>query len=228
MEGFKYIDIFATKGLEYILAITFLLLLIYFWRTLNRPKVVKAKPAQNSAIDWINFASDYYYHRGHSWAMPQREDTVTIGVDDFTQKLVGIPTGLRLPAVGSKLIQGEKAWQLQVDGNEFDMLSPVNGEVVEVNKQVLERPQMLNEDPYHSGWLLKVHAPRMRSDLKNLLSGLLARTWMKSSVDEIRARMSGGTGVVMADGGIPLSGFAKEIDKEGWDKLIREILLDYK
>ena len=227
MEGFKYIDIFATKGLEYILAITFLLVLIYFWRTLNRPKAGRARIAESPVTDWVNFAPDYYYHRGHAWAVPVKEDTLTIGMDDFSQKLAGVPSKLSLPKIGTQLIQGGKGWKFNIDGHEFDMLSPVNGEVIEVNEQVLQKPGIINEDPYKNGWLLKVRSPRVRADLKNLLSGVLARTWMRGSVDEIQNRMSGNTGVVMADGGLPVTGFAREIEKEGWEKLVRQHLLDY-
>ena len=227
MEGFQYIDIFATKGLEYILAITFLLVLIYFWRTLNRPKAARARTAESHVTDWVNFAPDYYYHRGHSWAVPVKENTLTIGMDDFSQKLAGVPSQINLPKVGTQLIQGEKGWQFSIDGHSFDMLSPVNGEVVEINENVIQKPAMINEDPYNSGWLLKVRSPRMRADLRNLLSGVLARTWLRGSVDEIQNRMSGNTGIVMADGGVPVSGFAREIEKEGWEDLVRQYLLDY-
>ena len=108
------------------------------------------------------------------------------------------------------------------------MLSPVNGEVVEVNAKVQDDPGIVNKDPYHSGWLVKVRTPHLRSDMRNLLSGMLARNWMRGSVDDIQTRLAGGASPIMADGGIPVTGFAREIEKENWDQFIRDTLVDYK
>jgi glycine cleavage system H lipoate-binding protein len=229
MESFRYVDIFATKGLEYLLVVGFLITLVLFWRFLNQPVTAAtakiAEKIRTSFVDWFHIADDYYYHQGHSWMVPEGNETVRVGMDDFAQKLVGVPAKIELPKIGSTLNQGENGWRLQFNGKSVDMLSPLNGEVVAVNEEIIQNPAILNDDPYQKGWLLKVKPSRFRVDRQNLLSGALTRAWIEDSVNKLSARMSGDFGVVLQDGGLPISGFAREISPQNWDQLAREFLL---
>ncbi len=229
MEGFKYVDIFATKGLEYLAVIAFLITLIIFWRFLNRSatpaKTIIPEKIKTTLIDWFYLADDFLYHQGHSWAMPENTEVVRVGIDDFAQKLLGKPTDIQLPKVGSRIVQGEKAWKLQFNGKSINILSPVNGKVVEINKDILHEPELLNKDPYQKGWLLKIKPSKLKTDEKNLLSGVLAKAWIENTVDKLSTRITGDFGVVLQDGGLPVTGFAKEISPINWDQLAREFLL---
>jgi len=72
-----------------------------------------------------------------------------------------------------------------VDSEAIPMLSPVDGEVVAVNQEVLRSPGILSRDPYGAGWLLKVKSDRLAADTRNLLSGKLARDWMETSLENL-------------------------------------------
>ena len=230
MEGFKYVDIFATKGLEYIFVVGFLGLLVFFWRYLNKPVVAKnqnsrVQKVKTTLVDWFYLANDFLYHQGHSWVMPEGKNTVFVGMDDFAQKLLGLPANIELPKVGSHIKQGERGWKLTFNGKSINMLSPVNGKVVAVNNELINNLQLLEQDPYQKGWLLKVIPSRLAVDKKNLISGALAKAWIEDSVDRLSTRMTSSYGVVLQDGGVPVSGFAKEIAPDNWDELAREFLL---
>jgi glycine cleavage system H lipoate-binding protein len=224
-----YVDIFTTKGLEYVLVIAFLLSLVLFWRILNRPVGVRGIATASGGsgsvrVDWFTMAEDAFYHQGHSWVRPVEGDVAEVGMDDFAQRLLGRAEALDLPPIGSSVEQGESGWKLRVGTQWLDMLSPVDGEVVAVNEMVLRSPGMLNEDPYSRGWLLKVRSPKLRANLKNLLSGRLARSWMEETVRLLREKISSHPVPVLQDGGVPVSGFAKSISPEHWDDLAREFL----
>lgn len=224
---FTYVDLFATKGAEYMLVLAFLALLVPFWSLLNRPVRAGLSAARRigaSIAHWFRLPEGFYYHPGHSWALPQGE-VVRVGVDDFAQRLVGRPERLDLPPVGSRVEQGEVAWRLQVDSKAVDMVCPVSGQVVAVNERVLERPELVNQDPYGEGWLLAVKPHNPRATLRNLLQGRVARAWMALSADALRERMGGELGAVLQDGGLPVSGLARALQPEGWDRLAREFLL---
>ncbi len=105
------------------------------------------------------------------------------------------------------------------------MLCPVRGEVVAVNEELLESPHLISDDPYGRGWLMKVRVPRMRPALRNLLSGSLAKAWIDDTMEVLQQRMSGSLGVVLQDGGLPVSGFARELSPEAWDEVVAEFLL---
>src|SRR5665647_54115 len=78
-----------------------------------------------------------YYHQGHSWAIPESGNVVRVGIDDFAQKLVGKIDAIKCPQVGSEVTQGEKAWTLLVNSKSIDMLSPVDGKIVDINESLL-------------------------------------------------------------------------------------------
>ncbi len=218
-----YTDIFATKGIEYLLVIGFLIALILFWRLLRGSEIV---PESGSyAPGWFLVPEGLYFHQGHTWAKPERDGIVTVGMDDFAQKLVGKPAALALPRVGEVLEQAKSAWKVEVDGKTIEMLSPVQGEVVAVNEEVAKRPDMINADPYQKGWLLKLKDRRLNADLKNLLSGKLARAWMEDVESALRERIYGDLSAALPDGGVPVSGIARSLDPENWDQVAREFLL---
>jgi glycine cleavage system H lipoate-binding protein len=229
MEGSSYVDIFATKGPEYLLVLFFLVVLVLFWRTLSaRSPVAAGEVAGGRAPmqpEWFHLEEGRFYHQGHTWALPQEDEVVRVGVDDFAQKLVGKVGSIELPRIGASLKQGDTGWALHVAAQDVAMLSPVSGEVLAVNEEVVKDPQLLSEDPYGKGWLLAVRIADMRSDLRNLLSGRLAGAWMRETVDALRERMAGQLGMVMQDGGDPVQGFAQHLSPDRWEEVAAEFLM---
>jgi len=158
-------------------------------------------------------------------ASPDRQRLVKVGLDDFAQKLVGRVDAVELPAVGSRLTQGDKGWSLMVDSEAIPMLSPVDGEVVAVNEEVLRHPEILGRDPYGDGWLLKVKSDRIAADTRNLLSGKVARAWMETSLENLHPIRLEPVGPVMQDGGLPLDGIARVLGGDQWADLAKTHLL---
>ncbi len=227
MEGFSYVDIFATKHIEYLLVIGFLLLFILFWRYLNKPVRVAIEATERvipSIREWFRLPETLYYHLGHSWALPEGQSSVKVGIDDFAQKLVGKIDEIKLPKVGETIHQGDKGWVLKVDSKMIDMLSPVDGKVVAINEEVLQSPERINKDPYDH-WLIKVEAPRFSVNKRNLLQGALAKKWMEEVWENLLSRMNYNLGLVYQDGGLLVDGMAKSLDREKWDEVIKDFFL---
>ena len=227
MEGFSYVDIFATKGIEYLLVIGFLLLFIFFWRYLSRParRVFEAAERFIPAVnEWFRLPEEIYYHLGHSWAAPEGKNLVKVGVNDFAQKLVGKINSIQLPSIGSTIHQGEKGWTLGIDSKTIDMLSPVDGKVVAINEKIASSPEDINRYPYVS-WLMKVESPKFSANKKQLLSGALAAKWMEEVRENLLSRMSPNVGLVYQDGGLLVDGMAKSLDKDKWDEIVRDFFL---
>jgi glycine cleavage system H lipoate-binding protein len=228
MGGNQYVDIFATKGIEYLLVIGFLLTLIVFWRILNRSNVSPGRGTSASpplAPPWFRIVDGLYFHQGHGWARVIDKETVVVGMDDFAQKLVGEMRTIHLPMLGEEVHQGTRAWDLIVESKTIPMRSPVSGQVVAINEKVLASPQVVNDDPYENGWLMKVRSRSLKNDVTNLLSGNLARAWMEQTVDALRSRSGGNLGIVLQDGGIPALGIAKNLSLDKWDEVAAEFLM---
>ena len=154
----------------------------YFLQS-RRPQVAKAVVARAEAeevsfpmniVGGFKLPAGLSYHSGHAWAAKESRNIVRIGLDDFAVRLLGQVDQLDLPARGRWLRQGEKGWTLGRGGHRFEMLSPIEGEVVDVNPEVLKDPSVIHKDPYGLGWLVAVNSPAVDSNLKNLLRGRLA------------------------------------------------------
>ena len=171
----------------------------------------------------------FFFHQGHTWMQADNADisTVTIGMDDFAQKMVGAIDFVDAGGIGEKIKQGERGWTLSVRHKPIDMLSPVSGEIVGVNGAAMSNPSLINNDPYGKGWLLKVKADDIGQESKNLLSGNIARKWMEEVTERLQASVGTELGAVYQDGGMPVSGMALNIDLANWDKLVREFFLTY-
>ncbi len=230
MESSGYVDIFATKGIEYLLVLGFLFSLILYWKFLSQPAgrapaLAAASRPVFSLNPWFSLAEGLFYHQGHSWAVPEQRNVVRVGIDDFAQQLLGELSSVDLPQIGTRLEQGEKGWKLWVDSKSIDVLSPVEGKVLAVNEEILKVPDLINQDPYRKGWLMKVEVPNTKKNLKNLLSGRLAKAWMEETVDTLRQKMGGELGIALQDGGVPIAGIARALSPDKWDEVAMEFLL---
>lgn len=222
-------ELFATKGPEYLLVITYLVLLTGFWVLLQGPDRGKApapKPTRRRrSAGWFVLPEGLHFHQGHTWAARDGEAVLKVGMDEFSGKLLGRPAALRLPEAGTRLEQGKVGWRVLVDGKAIEMLSPVDGEVLEVNARALLDPSKAVQSPYGEGWLLRVRVDKEVCPLRNLLTGDVALSWIRTAEERIKVRASGQLGLALPDGGVPVDGMAQALAPGEWEELAREILL---
>ncbi len=224
MEVFTYYDLFATKAVEYILVIVFLGIFVVFSYLALRSRETERR-VKRAIYGLFRTPESFYYHQGHTWVLPLGEKLAQVGIDDFAHKMVGRIDRINLPKKGENLAQGEVGWSLIVDGKEIKMLSPVDGEVVETNQEVVEDPKKIAENPYAQGWLLRVYSPNLKSNLKNLLPGHIAKNWVDSLGERLFSKIDYRLGYLMQDGGLPVSGMAKSLNPDSWDELLKEFFL---
>ncbi|MFQ6020214.1 MAG: glycine cleavage system protein GcvH [Dehalococcoidia bacterium] len=113
--------------------------------------------------------SELRYTREHEWV--RTEDGVgTAGITDYAQDQLGDIVYVDLPAVGSQVKQLEKLGEIESVKAVADLFSPVTGEVVEVNRALAERPELVNQSPYDEGWLVRVRLG-VPGEVDNLFSG---------------------------------------------------------
>ncbi len=220
-------DFLPTKGIEYLLAISYLLLLVpAWWFFVARKGTPELAPAgAGRAPGWFRVPSGYHFHRGHTWARPDEDGLLRVGMDDFARLLLGQPQALNLPAVGDRLEQGEKGWSVRVGDHNVSLLSPAQGEVAEINEAAVANPDLMQQDPYGRGWLMKIRTPNPATGLKNLLPAKLARRWMDQTSQQLGTMMGADVGEVLQDGGVVVSGIARELGGDDWPRLAAELLL---
>lgn len=190
-----------------------------------RARVPMPALAQPVWVAGYRLPEDLHYHRGHTWARVLEDDTVAVGIDDFARRLVGGAERVALPAVGTWLRQGETGFGVGLDGRDARFVSPVEGEVVAVNESLRKEPRLATDDPYGRGWFAKLRTGDTARELRNLLSGSLARRFMEDAREGLDLRLMALSGSVLQDGGEPVADFARHLPDEGWRRLVSDFLL---
>ena len=117
----------------------------------------------------MNVPGDRRYSKEHEWVVAHDDGTATVGVSDFAQQQLGDVVFVELPQVGAAVSQFGQMGEIESVKAVSDLFSPVSGEVVEVNKGAVDRPELVNSDPYDGGWLIRVRLSDA-GELDNLMS----------------------------------------------------------
>lgn len=216
--------------------LTFVILLAVDWaveRYRARAPQVALAPAPVDLMPALEpvFVAGYqlpealHYHRGHTWARVVGHDTVVVGIDDFARRLTGRADTVALPPPGVWVEQGGAAFKVGSAGRESVLIAPVAGEVIETNRALEENPSLATDDPYGRGWLVKIRSSALVANLRNLMSGTLARRWTEDARGELELRLMALSGSVMQDGGAPADDFAEHLEPEEWERLAATFLL---
>jgi glycine cleavage system H protein len=102
-----------------------------------------------------SYPDDLLYHPEHDWVRVQ-EDTATFGITWYAQDALGEVVFFDAPEVGSQVAKDEPYAEVESVKAVSDVFAPLSGEVVDVNGVLEERPEIINEDPYGDGWLIKI------------------------------------------------------------------------
>jgi glycine cleavage system H lipoate-binding protein len=240
-----FLGLYDAKVAEYLLALTYLMLFVPMWRYVQaaRPQAEAfhgiadatqgiAAAAQARALargaaprpatastGWFHAPDGVALHPGHAWARVEADGLVTVGIDDFAQKLVD-PQALVLPRTGDQVLQGQPAFAVGDRVVTVPMLAPVGGEVVAVNALAAEDPKRL-EDPYGAGWLFKVKVADLAAQGRRLLEGDRARQYLERAAEALALRLEPELGHVLQDGGTPIHGIARALAGDGWAGMAR-------
>ncbi|HVE43673.1 MAG TPA: glycine cleavage system protein GcvH [Gammaproteobacteria bacterium] len=95
------------------------------------------------------------YTRTHEWVQ-EDDDVITLGITDHAQTMIGDLVYVELPEVDTHLSSGEECAIIESDKTAADIYIPVSGEVIEINESVIQNPNLINQDPYGRGWLLRL------------------------------------------------------------------------
>ncbi len=114
-----------------------------------------------------NVPKSLKYSKTHEW-IRQDDEFITVGITDHAQTMLGDLVYVELPEIENNYDAGQEVAVVESVKAAADVYCPISGEVVEINEYLLENPQIINEDPYGKGWLMRIRP--FDNDLKNLLS----------------------------------------------------------
>jgi glycine cleavage system H protein len=103
----------------------------------------------------MNVPAELRYTRDHEWIRVEGREAV-VGITDFAQESLGGVVFVELPAAGTQLAQGATFGAVESNKAVSDLYAPVSGDVLAVNDALAERPELVNDEPYGAGWMLRI------------------------------------------------------------------------
>ncbi len=117
----------------------------------------------------MNFPEDLRYATSHEWVRIDDEGNATMGLSDYAQDALGDVVYVDLPEVGGAVAAGESFAEVESTKSVNDVYAPVSGTVVAVNEALVNRPELVNSDPYGEGWFVTIAPEGDAFDLSALL-----------------------------------------------------------
>ncbi|CAM5517382.1 glycine cleavage system H protein [Streptomyces spiroverticillatus] len=105
------------------------------------------------------------YSKEHEWLATAEDGVATVGITEFAANALGDVVYAQLPEVGDTVTAGETCGELESTKSVSDLYSPVTGEVVAANQDVVDDPSLVNSAPFEGGWLFKVRVTDEPGDL---------------------------------------------------------------
>lgn len=116
-----------------------------------------------------NIPSDLKYVASHEWLKLEADGIITVGITDHAQDLLGDVVFVELPEVGTAVEADQEIAVVESVKAASDVYAPISGEIVEINDELVDSPELANEDPYGKAWFFKIK-PSNPSDYDGLMS----------------------------------------------------------
>ena len=123
---------------------------------------------------------DRHYSKEHEWAQV-KGDLVIVGITDHAQNSLHEITFVEISEVGTEVKAGDECGLVESMKASSDIFSPVSGEIVEVNGELEDAPEIVNEDCYGKGWMFKVKPSNLDAEIASLLSAKGYKAFLESS-----------------------------------------------
>ncbi|SMO34777.1 glycine cleavage system protein GcvH [Gracilimonas mengyeensis] len=104
----------------------------------------------------MSVPSELKYTREHEWVKDNGDGTVTVGITDFAQSELGDIVFVELDEEGTEFDQDDTFGTVEAVKTVSDLYAPVDGEITEINEQLEDEPELVNDDPYGDGWMIKI------------------------------------------------------------------------
>ncbi len=189
MDGFSYTDIFDTKGVEYLIIITFLLLIIPVWYFFSRPVSVRAGAREAGRIlsaRILRIPGGVFFSRYHTWAFLEPSGMAKIGADDLLLHLTGDVHLENLCSTGDRITKGQPIARIVKDGKSLEIASPLSGEITGLNGSLSGLEGLINDDPYGKGWILRIKPGKWQAETGSCYLAADALTWLNNELVRVQ------------------------------------------
>jgi glycine cleavage system H protein len=120
-------------------------------------------------VNDIEIPEGLFYSKEHEWVKLEGKEAV-VGITDYAQKQLHDIVYVEVPKVGTVIKQFQTIGTVESVKSASEVFTPVTGNVVKINRELAESPELLNQDPYGKGWLVRIALKDFNSDVKKLLT----------------------------------------------------------
>lgn len=113
---------------------------------------------------------ELYYSKEHEWAKIEQSGKVRMGITDYAQKTLHEIVFVEIVKVGTKVKQMEMIGTVESIKAVSEVFSPISGEVIEANEDLIMTPELVNQDPYEEGWIVLIDPDNLKNNLNHLMS----------------------------------------------------------
>ncbi len=175
-------------------------------------------------VKGFELPTGHYFHNGHTWVRIESGGYIRVGMDDFSHKLLGRADAFDLPLMGKELNKEQAGWGMKRKENSADVLSPIDGVIVEINSDLGDKPAVAKEEPYNAGWMFVVQTPDVKGTVKSLMSGDETVDWMNGELGALESMIEDVAGPLAADGGYLTDDIYGNLPDLGWKNITKRFL----
>jgi glycine cleavage system H protein len=228
MESFYRVDIFDTKGIEYLFVIGYLLFLIVFWNLARKPERITGqinKVMNRLSAGILKIPQGVFHSRFHTWTHLDESGVARVGMDDFLQHITGDVTFTGLKQPDEIINKGELMTQIDQDGKCLKVYSPISGKILASNTSLNENPEIFKEDPYKKAWIYEIKPVDWTNETNSYLLAEDATNWAARELTRFKDFLTGGamgehaadpSMVLLQDGGEIREKILSELPGEVW------------
>lgn len=189
MEGFSRVDIFDTKGMEYLFVIGYLIILIIFWR-LSTKQVSLGKQIKQAigvlTANVLRIPQGLFYSRNHTWTHLEESGAAKVGMDDLLQHITGEVRFDKLLSPGDIIRKGDLLTEIRQEGKQLRIFSPISGTILDANTDLAGNPGLLNADPYREGWIYRIKPSDWKKETGNYYLAEEAVSWSVKELERFK------------------------------------------
>ena len=168
----------------------------------------------------------YSFHPGHTWVMSEGGENTRVGIDSFAANLVGKIDRIDAISPNRWVRQGQRLVTIKNGEQSIDLMSPVEGVVTAINRDLVNDPSLASRSPYKDGWVAVIKSPDFAINQKNLIQGQMVAPWMQNNVTRLNAMVTQVSPALAQDGGQPITGVLERVAPEVRQKIVAEFFLN--
>lgn len=235
MEEFTRVDIFDTKGIEYLFVIAYLLVLIIFWNIAKNPQIISQikKTISTISANVLRIPQGIFFNRFHTWTHLGESGEARVGLDDFLQHITGKMKLTNLKNPGEMIDKGDLLTVIDQGGKQLKVYSPISGKILNTNSILNENQNIINSNPYDKGWIYKVKPSDWVKETESYLLAEEATNWSQKELTRFKDFLTGGpmrryasepSMMLLQDGGEIRENVLSELPHEVWENFQEEFL----